>query len=217
MGLPIAAMCLGVTVVEMSITFLGLDAEMSDSELSKGAVIVQIGAAASPTDVFCEVIGWPIGSYHKTSRAMAVHGISEEEIAQAPPPAEVDARFWDWLCHHGASVDKKAVVPVGFNVNGFDLPFVRAYLPKSYALLSRRVVDLNGLLYTFAECMPYEGSRPTSSGWKRIAKRYAAEALANAGVAPKWHDAGYDAAAALLVREFFRGLISGRSGISSPS
>jgi hypothetical protein len=87
------------------------------------------------------------------------------------------------------------------------LPFVRAYLPRTSQLLSRRVVDLNAFCLAYEGQVPYEGSLPTFSGWKRLAKRYAAEKLTAVGLEESWHDAGYDAAAAILQVEFFTSLV----------
>jgi hypothetical protein len=190
----------------MTKRLIGLDGEMSDSELADGAVLIQIGVAFDATERFSALLGWPDGSYFKTDRAMAVHGIDPVAIAEADPPAEVDAQLEAWLLARGADSEKRALVPVGYNVGAFDLPFVAAYLPRTSQLLSRRVVDLNAFCLAYEGQVPYEGSLPTFSGWKRLAKRYAAEKLAAVGLEESWHDAGYDAAAAILQVAFFTSL-----------
>jgi hypothetical protein len=191
----------------MGIVLLGLDGEMSDSELSKGAVLVQIGAAFSLEERFCSVIGWDEGTYYATDKGMSAHGISPATIASAPRADVVDASLCDWLvaglARRNLGVDAKRLVPVGFNVGGFDLPFVAAYLPRSYALLSRRVVDLNAFLMAYdAQGRPYEGSTPKWSGWKRLGQADAERRLREAGVTEQRHDAGYDASEALCVLDF---------------
>ncbi len=59
----------------MTKRLIGLDGEMSDSELADGAVLIQIGVAFDATERFSALLGWPDDSYFKTDRAMAVHGI----------------------------------------------------------------------------------------------------------------------------------------------
>jgi hypothetical protein len=191
----------------MTKRLIGLDGEMSDSELADGAVLVQIGVAFDATERFSALLGWPEGSYFKTDRAMAVHGIDPATIAAADPPPEVDAQLEQWLLARGGASDKRALVPVGYNVGAFDLPFVATYLPRTSKLLSRRVVDLNAFCLAYEGRVPYEGSLPTFSGWKRLAKRYSAKKLAAVSLEENWHDAGYDAASAILQVEFFASLV----------
>jgi hypothetical protein len=92
--------------------------------------------------------------------------------------------------------DKVGLIAVGWNVCGFDLPYVRHYLPRLGSFISRRSVDLNAVCFTFAGGA---GGR-----WKRLkrrSKRYAEERLGRA----EWHDA----AAALLAWEYFKNLTRG--------
>jgi hypothetical protein len=184
----------------MTKRLIGLDGEMSDSELADGAVLIQIGVAFDATERFSALLGW-------TDRAMAVHGIDPLAIAAADPPAEVDAQLEQWLLARGADSDKRALVPVGYNVGAFDLPFVAAYLQRTSQLLSRRVVDLNAFCLAYEGRVPYEGSLPTFSGWKRLAQRYATKKLAAVGLEENLHDAGYDAVSAILQVEFFTSLV----------
>jgi hypothetical protein len=191
----------------MTKRLIGLDGEMSDSELADGAVLVQIGVAFDATERFSAILGWPEDSYFRTDRAMAVHGIHPVAIAAADPPAEVDVQLEQWLLARGAASEKRALVPVGYNVGAFDLPFVAAFLPRTSQLLSRRVVDLNAFCLAYEGRVPYQGSLPSFSGWKRLAQRYAAEKLAAVGLEENLHDAGYDAASAIVQVEFFTSLV----------
>jgi len=191
----------------MAMVLLGLDGEMSDSELSEGAVLVQIGVAFSVSERFSSLVGWPEGSYFASEKGMGAHGIAASEIARAPRSDEVDdalvAFLTEGLARRGLGTDAKRLVPVGFNVGGFDLPFVAAYLPRSYAMLSRRVVDLNAFLMSYdAQKKVYEGASPKWSGWKRMAVSYAAKNIEEVGIAVTRHDAGYDALEALYALEF---------------
>lgn len=180
---------------------------MSGSELADGDVLVQIGAAFSATERFCSLLGYEEGTYHYSDKGMAAHGISAQQIAQAPRPSEVDAVFEAWLiaglANRGYGTDAKRLVSVGFNVGGFDLPFVEKFLPRSYALLSRRVVDLNAFLMAYgASGRDFETSSPKWSGWKRLAVQYAAQEITKQSLDVARHDAGYDALEALYALEF---------------
>jgi len=191
----------------MSLILLGLDGEMSCSELSQGAVLVQIGLALSPTERFSSLLGFEEGSYFATEKGMAAHGISPAAIAAAPRPAEVDAQAAAWLIDRlaarGLGTDAKRLVPVGFNVGAFDLPFVAAYLPSTYELLSRRVIDLNAFCLSYgASGRAVGGSVPKWSGWKRLAISYAEAKATELGIEVARHDAGYDALEALFALEF---------------
>lgn len=193
----------------MPIRVLGLDGEMTCGDLARGGRLVQIGVAAGfrPEERFTSLIGWRHGEYFADPRAMRVHGISDEVIESGPRAAEVDGRLRVFLLANGAVASKKAVEPVGWNVVGFDMPFVRNALPRSAELISRRGVDLNAVCRTLDGVVEFEGAAPTTSGWKRLAKRAAAETLAGYGVDAAWHDAGFDAAAALAAWQWLRSVL----------
>lgn len=180
---------------------------MSDSELDRGAVLVQIGAAFEDGSSFGAIIGWPEGSYYASEQGMAAHGISAAAIAHGDPANVVDQRLFVWLVEglagRGLGTDAKRLVPVGFNVGAFDLPFVRAYLPLSYGLLSRRVIDLNAFCLALdARGAIYNGSQPKWSGWKRLAQAEAERRLRAAGETATRHDARFDALEALAALRF---------------
>lgn len=105
---------------------------------------------------------------------MRVHGITDEAICAGPPADAVDERLRSFLLANGAETDRRVIEPVGWNVVGFDMPFIRHALPRSAELISRRGVDLNAVCRTLDGVIEFEGSRPTTSGWKRLAKRAAA-------------------------------------------
>jgi hypothetical protein len=109
----------------------------------------------------------------------------------------VDSAASDWLDDRfGAG--KRDLHAVGWNVGSFDLPFVREYLPSLGDRFSYRSVDLNSILYSMAD---------TDDEYKELkgkAKARAELALRAAGVEPAWHDAGYDAAAALMAFKYLR-------------
>ena len=180
---------------------------MSGSEVGSGDVLVQIGVAFSVTERYCSLIGWPEGTYHSTVAGMAAHGIPPSTIAAARPAAVVDAELSAWLvaalAARGMGTDAKRLVPVGFNVGAFDLPFVQAALPRTYGLLSRRVVDLNAFCLAYGDTgRLLAGTAPKWSGWKRLAQAHAEQQIRAAGITEPRHDAGYDALEAILALEF---------------
>jgi DNA polymerase III epsilon subunit-like protein len=180
--------------------YVGLDGEMTAADPHRGGRLIQIGIATGtgPEERITELIGWDAGDFTADPKAMAVHGIPEEVILAAPRAPEVDAKLRDWLLARGAIDGRRSVVAVGFNVGAFDLPFVRDTLPLTAALLSRRSLDLNAVCFTLGESLAHGGSRPKWNTWKRLSKEAAERDLTAAGIATAWHDAGYDALAALV-------------------
>jgi len=205
--------------------YFGVDGEMTGSELADGCRLIQIGVAVpvdaggNPVDaadvsngpscrldVFESLVGWREDEYVAYMEAgMAVHEISVEEIHAAPHHTGVDEQLTGWLESRGATVRPRRVRPVGFNVNGFDLPFLTDALPSASARFSRRPVELNSATATLAGVVQVSGSPATEKGLKRAAKRWAAEELAGHPQLPGgWHSAGFDAAAAVLVWRWLR-------------
>lgn len=187
---------------------IGLDGEMSDSDLDQGAVLIQIGVCDDYGNTFESLLGHDAGWY-KTEQASAVHKIPDEDIIAAQRPNQVDARLHLWLQERlndawvrGENNGIRPFVPVGWNVGNFDMPFVRAFLPMSSRLISRRSLDLNSLCYAFEDSrVTYQGERLSFSRWKEKAMDYAGGVLGDSN----WHDALFDAQAALKAYEFLAG------------
>lgn len=187
---------------------IGLDGEMSDSELDKGAVLIQIGVCDDYGNTFESLIGHDAGWY-KTDQASAVHKIPDEDIIAADRADVVDRRLYRWLedrltdaRDRGDHTVLRPFVPVGLNVGGFDMPFVRKFLPESSTLISRRSLDINALCFAFEDArVTYHGERLSFSKWKEVAKDNAEELLGSSN----WHDALYDARAALEAYNFLTG------------
>lgn len=186
----------------------GIDCETSGNDLARGARMIQIGLAVgsgSDLDVFSSLVGWSDESWDTDSwstEAETVHGITRARLAQAPDADAVDALAATWLLRHGARADRPAVLAVGFNVGSFDLPFIARYLPRTRALLTHRCVDLNSVLFTLDGWHPTESDGWGWHRWKSTVKEHAAAALhAHAGGA---HDAGWDAAEAMLSWQWLR-------------
>lgn len=187
---------------------IGLDGEMSDSEIDKGAVLIQIGVCDDYGNTFESLIGHEPGWY-KSAQASEVHKISDEDILSAPRADVVDRRLCRWLEtrleearvrreHTGI----RPFVPVGWNVGGFDMPFVRATLPESCKLISRRSLDINALCFAFEDArVTLHGERLSFSKWKERAHDYAGDVLGDGN----WHNALFDAQASLEAYNFLTG------------
>lgn len=197
--------------------FVGLDGEMSSVDLAAGGRLIQVGAAAwrhepgGPLDVFCSLLlpdGFDEAQW--SDEAFAVHRISRSRVAAAATASEVDARLTDWLLAHGAIQDRKVVVPVGFNVGSFDMPFLNRDLPVSAGLCSRRALDVNALCFAFAGWNP-AGPARDFAGWKTAMKAAANGFLDDQGMATTEHDAGFDAAQALVGLWWLRSQFTGAS------
>ena len=172
--------------------FIGCDTETTSSEMPPSGQLIQIGVTMTNGDTFVSDVdpGW----FKFNEKARKVNGFTDERVRAAPPSTEVDARLYEWLASRGATAD--SIVPVGLNVAGFDMPFLRYYLPKTFTLFSYRSVDLNAIIFTMDVI--------TGQGFKVIkdrAKRFAAN--------QNPHDAGSDAQAALKMWAYLRRNIAG--------
>jgi hypothetical protein len=154
------------------------------------------GAAGSVPEWMSSLIGYAYGKLAWNPKAAEVHKIPREAILLADSPARVDQKLVEWLDEH--KIGK--VVPVGFAVTNFDMPFVREYLPEFSKRVSMRGVDLNAIVFAL--------SAVTGMGFdsiKNAAKEYAQRMIAqNTSNTMQAHDAGYDALQAIYAFEFFR-------------
>jgi DNA polymerase III epsilon subunit-like protein len=184
---------------------VGLDGEMSGTRPARHRLI-QIGVCAAPGDVFASSIGWDDLPYEP--EALRALGLSVDEAAAGPPAGEVDERLFQWLRERG--VQPRSLVATGWRVSTFDIPFVVRALPKVTGLLSHHTVELNALCYTYAGAVPYRGGVLPFDDWKRLA-RVAAETylVRSTGKPAAWHDAGFDAEAAMLQFMWLRSVAAG--------
>jgi oligoribonuclease (3'-5' exoribonuclease) len=181
----------------MPARFIGVDGEMTGRNGPEVHQLVQIGVAVGPDEVFASDIGYD--KWSEDTESMAVHGLSAERIRAAARADAVDAELCRWLADKVVGAER-GLIPVGWNVAAFDLPYIRRYLPRFASHLSRRSVDLNAVCFTFAG-----GAGSRWKSLKKRSKRYVEGRLGGA----QWHDAGYDAAAALLAWEYFKSLARG--------
>lgn len=179
--------------------FVGIDGEMSCPDMEKGGKLIQIGVSvATPQGV--ETLSLylrPPEDMYWEDRAAEVHKITQETLRlSGKHPEEVDEILYEWLISKGANPKRRAkTVPVGFNITGFDMPFVKVTLPKTYSLFSKRTAELNGMLW-----MLHGKKGKTFEEWKAMAMEYAKINM----VTYKPHDAGWDSARHLLCFEYLR-------------
>lgn len=172
---------------------LGLDLETSGSTHDRH-VPIQIGIYVDAHLISEYIGGWDWNEWEWDEEAEEVHGIPKETLQSHPPVNIVDggvaARLW-----HLVKEQRMNRIPVGWNVAGFDMPFVRRWMPLTASLLSYRSLDLNAI------CFYLDGlGGKTWKDHKRAAKQYA-----NAFIdASQRHDAGEDAKAAIYELHYLR-------------
>ena len=195
--------------------FLGLDFETSGADIDDGAVPIQVGIASFPfgdAEVFVRDIGswnWtdePWVDDHVGGRlatwsedAYDVHRIPRERLRAAPSAGLVDVWAAAEVERIAGNVPRPWRNVVGWNVAGFDLAFAKRFMPETMKKLSYRTVDLNAIVFSIAG-----DSVGDYHDVKKEAKDYAAAEVAATGLfdGDQWHDAGYDALAALYAFEY---------------
>lgn len=169
-------------------TFVGLDVETTGTELGKSA-LVQIGIAL-PNITYVRDVRDPLvttGEIVPDPEALKINGFTMGRIQKAQRIEEVDLILADRLKEdHG--ITEKSLIAVGWNVGGFDLPFIRRDMPRVSQFFHYRVVDLNSIVFLLA------GNGPNYDRFKEQLKK---EAETRVTSTAGWHDAGFDAEASL--------------------
>ena len=195
----------------MSVVYIGLDGEMSDNNIDKGAALIQIGFAvlnetgltANYSDLNPSAVD--NGSLHWSPEAAAVHNIPIQRVMDSKGAEVVDDEMYTWLLNvAGLNPDKRIKnIPVGWNVSAFDMPYLRKYLPLTHSLFSRRTADLNAI------CFALDGKDDkTFKWWKSASKAYAEEkSPPTEGFGE--HNAGWDAIMSIYCFEYLRNAVKG--------
>lgn len=179
----------------MTYMFVGLDGEMSGTELSDGARLIQIGLAL-PNAAYVANIN--PGEMSWDPEAEAVHKIPRENLPSNPNADVVDANAYSFLVSLGADPKRRnKTIPVGWNVGSFDMPFVKETLPNLNSLFSRRTVDLNALCFAL-DGKEENGMRVNAETWKARSKEYAIKKIGYEDA----HNAGWDAKMSLYCFEY---------------
>ena len=184
------------------INYIGIDGEMSGTEIDSGHKLIQIGMAKYVDErVFSTGTLLNPGVMEWSEQAEGVHQFSREDIEKyGEDPAMVDQMLADWA---NPTNHRRDFVMVGFNVGSFDKPFIKQTLPLLYGKFSRRSVDLNSVIFAMSE---------TNGQFERIkeaSKNYAFEKMDGMfdGFRNRQHDAEYDAVMSLYCFEYLRNVI----------
>jgi len=190
------------------ITYIGLDGEMSGTEINDGHKLIQIGMAKFDENGMTS-IGTLLnpGAMAWSEQAEEVHQFSRDYIEKnGEDPAMVDQALANWA---NPTPHRRDFVMVGFNVGSFDRAFVAQSLPILFSKFSRRSVDLNSLIFMMSD---------TNSQFERIkkdAKDYAFTMMEGMfdGFKNRQHDAEYDAVMSLYCFEYLRGLLDSKTTV----
>lgn len=186
----------------------GLDIETTGLYSDRNHKIIQVGLAIRRADVdkidkyTMDVC--PVGDLLISSRSLEINKFTLDRIGVADTTTTVDAWFDRQLRKDGYKHD--TLIPVGWNVIGFDGVFIQKEMPllaKYFTFAndthSTRAIDLTslGLLVEYKTGTPY-------SEIKRALREQAAVKLGRNNE----HDALYDAEAALMDLDHFYNLLS---------
>jgi DNA polymerase III epsilon subunit-like protein len=172
---------------------IGFDIETTGSDPYLHQVI-QVGAALPNQDDFSSDVGWD--TWVEVPEAMAVNGFTRDRIMAGPRVEAVDTELAAYL--RRVNPDGRCI-PVGWNVVSFDVDFIKRQMPKSFKRIGYQGVDLNALCFTLADI-----TGRSFDSWKDASKEYAKLTLLSKGIRSQWHDALYDARAALVSWEFLK-------------
>lgn len=172
----------------------GLDIETTGIDLYKNHRLIQIGVAIwnGPRYVFDVQ---PEGHIAIDPGAMKVNGFTLRRMGEAPMTAEVDYMLSKSLAKDGFTEGQ--LTPVGFNVGGFDLPFIKKELPLVAKFFSYRALDLTGLAILY--------ELKTGRSYRDLKEEFHTKIVKELGKDQR-HDALYDAEAALIAVQLFKEL-----------
>lgn len=193
------------------INYIGLDFETTGTDPWGRAAPIQIGVALPNGYVRTELVGkWKWNEWEWNSVSEGIHKITQVQIDQARPAWQVDIMIANDLIEQGVG-SRMFNIPVGWNVSGFDRQFITRHFPALNRIFSYRCADLNSMI--FKECGTSEQEYEET---KKAAKEYAEKVLKKNGMKQKWHDAGYDAAAALVSLQWFQSFEEDLEDFSDP-
>lgn len=170
--------------------FVGIDIETTGLDPNQNHRLIQIGIAFGVLDSFGYDVK-PEGAMALCPAAMEINHFTPERIEGAEGQSQVDAIIHNKLLERGCS--KGELTPVGWNVGAFDMKFISKELPKTAEFFSHRVLDLTPICIYKSFLSGYD----TAEAWRAMKETEHKRIESLLGEA-KWHDAEYDATAALL-------------------
>lgn len=171
--------------------FIGLDIETTGLNPDTGCRVIQIALALDNGVTIVHDVR-PNGLIAYEPEAMVINGFTVARIEAANDPHTVLIRTLYQLRQHVKDDDE--LIAVGFNVGSFDLRFLREdYFQALVARFSHRCVDLTA----FTMLMSVQEMRTHADVKEELRARIEPVMLNKYRLNPQWHDAGYDAMAAL--------------------
>lgn len=184
--------------LQESLIYVGLDCETSSDNFQIGRPI-EIGVSIYKEG---RILNYSSLIYHNiledwSLEAELIHKITKDELKSAPQPEIVDNELYNWLQKNLEEPTPGSLVAVGWNVNSFDFHFLKPVLSKSLTLFSRRVVELNSLIYLLTNTHHYNylGFDDVKESIKNEAKAL----LKDFNIAGNEHRAQFDSSHALAI------------------
>jgi DNA polymerase III epsilon subunit-like protein len=174
------------------VNLTGLDIETTGTDINAGHRLIQIGIVLPDGGKIVHDVQ-PTGDITISGEAMKVNGISLARLGAAKKTHVVDETIAADLKGRGFAA--QSLTPVGWNVGGFDMSFIKAELPRTAVYFSYRTLDLTGL------AMLYE--LRTGKGYRELKDLFATRTKEILGRDER-HDALFDAEAALVALDLFK-------------
>jgi oligoribonuclease (3'-5' exoribonuclease) len=172
----------------------GLDIETTGVDINAGHRLIQIGIAFQDGLHFVADV-LPSGDMAISAEALNINRFTLERIGKASPAKHVDETIANQLREKGYK--ENSVTPVGWNVGGFDMCFIKRELPKIASFFTYRTLDLTGVAIMH--------ELRTGKSYRDLKDAFHAKIVEKLGRNER-HDALYDAEAALIAIDLFKEL-----------
>lgn len=172
--------------------FAGVDIETTGTDPDKGHRLIQIGFAFEDGFEHVEDVR-PVGEMTVDPEALNINKFTLTRIDQGWPTNYTDVYLHSLLHKRGYSYN--SLIPVGYNVGGFDMVFVKKELPHTAKFFTCRCVDLTA--FSFLESVRSNLTREESK------ERMHKITVNKLGVDNR-HDALFDAKAALIHFNYYK-------------
>lgn len=174
---------------------IGLDIETTGTDVNKHHRLIQIGIASKDgLRISYDVL--PKGDMFIQQEALGINGFTLSRIGNANIGSAVDNAISAELSFLGYK--ENSLTPVGWNVGGFDMTFIKKELPKTASFFTYRTLDLTAL------AIMYE--LKTGKSYRDLKDIFHAKIAEKLGRNER-HDALYDAEAALEAVDLFKELV----------